>query len=609
MPKIVSAKEAIQAIPKGRRIFLGSGASAPLTLMQAMFENAHLFQDNEVLHLLTLGEADFVRKELRNNFRDNSLFIGPNVRKAVQEGHADFTPIFLSETPDLIRSPSFPLTAALISVTPPDLHNMCSLGVSVDVVLAAIETADIKIAEINHNMPRTFGQTFIPYDYFDYVVESNNPLPELQSPQIDPVTEQIGKNIAMLINDGAVIQTGIGAIPDAVMKNLYDKNDLGIHTEMLSDYTTELMKKGIINNKTKKIVKGRTLTSFCMGTRSLYDYVHENPLVEFYPSDFVNDPYIISQNNNMISINSALEVDLTGQVCADSIGSKFYSGIGGQVDFVRGAARSKGGKPIIALPSTAKKGNLSRIVGHLSDGAGVVTSRGDVHFIVTEYGIACLHGKPIRQRALELIQIAHPKFRDELLEFVEKNRYVMFNKSLLEKGNHYPQEYETMVTIDMKKYRLRPIKITDESKLKDFYYSFDDYKLTEHFLPRHKSITVEHIPELAKLDYEKNIAFIILEEGEFKSSIIGLGRCLSMHQEDTVEINLLIKDGFPKISMGAQLIQKLYDHARSQQIPNIHVPVSASNKDVRKALGMVCENLENWTSSKSSRDIINYYLK
>jgi acetyl-CoA hydrolase len=367
---------------------------------------------------------------MEGHFRHNALFIGKNVRHAVNEGRADFTPIFLSEIPGLFTRGILPIDVALVHVSPPDEHGFCSFGVGVECTKPATEVAKVIIAQVNPNMPRTLGDCFIHVDKFTYCVECDVPLKEL--PQVDlnttadeqAVFEKIGRNIAGLIEDGSTLQLGIGAIPDAVLRCLGGKKHLGMHTEMFADGVIKLVEEGILTNERKTLHPGKIIVSFVLATRPLFDFIDNNPIIEFHPSNYTNDPFIIAQNEKMVAINSALAVDLSGQICADSIGYSFYSGFGGQVDFIRGAARSKGGKPIIALPSTAKDGNISRIVPHLAEGAGVTTSRGDVHYVVTEYGIADLYGKTIRQRVRALIDIAHPAFREELERFGVEHKYL-----------------------------------------------------------------------------------------------------------------------------------------------------------------------------------------
>ena len=371
-------------------------------------------RDVEITHILTFADAPYVAPEYSDSFRHNALFIGPSVRKAVQTGRADFTPVFLSEIPDLFRSGILPVDVALISLSPPDEHGFCSFGVEVGTTKPAAEAARIIIAEINPQMPRTLGDSFIHLSRLTHSVESNYPLPEAPQGGSSELHLKVGENIAELIPDGATLQMGIGSIPDAVLKHLHTHKDLGIHTELFSDGVIDMVESGVISCAQKSFHPGKIVAGFLFGTKRLYDFVDNNPLIEMHPTDYVNDPFNIAQNDKMVAINSALQIDLTGQVCADSIGTRFYSGVGGQVDFIRGAARSKGGLPIVAFTSTTKQNTISRIVPVLTEGAGVVTSRNDVHYVVTEYGVASLHGKTVRQRVDELINISHPKFRDEL---------------------------------------------------------------------------------------------------------------------------------------------------------------------------------------------------
>jgi 4-hydroxybutyrate CoA-transferase len=385
----------------------------PQTILKALVERAPGLTNVEIVQVLTIGNAEYVRPELQGHIRVNTMFISDNVRAAVNDGRADFSPVFLSEIPGLFRR-ELPLDAALIQISPPDEHGFCSFGVEVGVTKTAAETAKKVIAEINPRMPRALGDSFIHISKLTALVEVDYPLPELHGADPSPIQDAIGQHIANLIEDGSTLQTGIGGIPDAVLRYLGNKKNLGIHTELFSDGVIDLVNNGVINNEAKTLHPGKMVAGFVLGSQRLYDFIHDNPVVEMHPTEYVNDPFRIAQNDKMVAINSALEVDLTGQVCADSIGHKFYSGVGGQVDFIRGSARSKGGKPIIALPSTAKNDTLSRIVYQLLPGAGVVTSRNDVHYVVTEYGVATLHGKTIRERVKALIDIAHPKFREEL---------------------------------------------------------------------------------------------------------------------------------------------------------------------------------------------------
>lgn len=412
--KITDVQRALDVIQSGNRLYIGGGAGVPVALTQGLAECAPRLRDVELTHILTFAHAPYADAAYQDSFRVNALFIGHNVRQAVNDGRADFTPIFLSEIPGLFRNGQLPLDVALISVTPPDEHGFCSFGVEVGTTKPAAESARIIIAEVNRRMPRTLGDSFIHVSRLQHIVEVDYALPQAPQGSSSDETLMIGRHIAGMIPNGATLQMGIGSIPDAVLQSLNHHQDLGIHTELFSDGVIDLIEQGIINCSRKTFHPGKIVAGFLFGSQRLYDFIHNNPLIEMHPTDYVNDPFNIARNEKMIAINSALQIDLTGQVCADSIGPRFYSGVGGQIDFIRGAARSKGGLPIIAFPSTAQGGQTSRIVPMLNEGAGVVTTRNDVHFVVTEFGVASLYGKSIRQRAQELINIAHPQFRDAL---------------------------------------------------------------------------------------------------------------------------------------------------------------------------------------------------
>jgi 4-hydroxybutyrate CoA-transferase len=422
--KLVMPDEALRAVKSGMRVYIQPGCAEPETLVEALLKRAPFVHDVEVVHLLTLGCADYVRPEMTGHFRHNAFFIGGNVREAVNDGRADYTPIYLSELEDLFESGAMPLDVALIQVSPPDAHGFCSFGVGVDASLAASKYARYVVAQVNDQMPRTYGDSFIHVNKIHACIETSRPLCELPQPKITDLHTAIARNVAGLIDDGAVLQTGIGGIPSAVLSCLMDRRDLGVHTELASDGVIPLIEAGVITGARKNFNPRKIILAFVLGTKRLFDFVDNNPLFEFHPNAYTNDPLMIARNDNMVAINSALQVDLTGQVCSDSIGTYFYSGIGGQVDFLRGASRSKGGKPIISLPATAKDDTLSRIVPTLDAGAGVVTSRGLVRYVVTEYGVAYLHGKTIRERAKALIEIAHPKFRDELYDYCERTKWL-----------------------------------------------------------------------------------------------------------------------------------------------------------------------------------------
>ena len=422
--KLKSADEALQRVKSGMRVYIQPGCAEPETLVEALIRRGPDVRDVEVVHMMTMGCAPYVAPEMAGHFRHNAVFIGPNVRDAINDGRADYTPIYLSEIEGLFESGAMPIDVALIEVSPPDSHGYCSFGVGVDTTLTAAKCAHHVIAQINDQMPRTYGDSFIHVSDIDAFVESSRPLCAMKKSTVTDLQIAIARNVASLIDDGAVLQTGIGGIPDAVLPLLMDRKDLAVHSELVSDGVIPLIEAGVITGARKNFKPRKIILGFALGTKDLFEFVDNNPAFEFHPTAYTNDPGLIARNDNMVAINSALQIDLTGQVCSDSIGNQFYSGIGGQVDFLRGASRSKGGKPIIAISSTAKNGAISRIVPMLSPGAGVVTSRGLIRYVVTEYGVAFLHGKSIRERAKALIEIAHPKFRQELYEYCEKTKWL-----------------------------------------------------------------------------------------------------------------------------------------------------------------------------------------
>lgn len=423
--KLTTADEALSVLRSSQRVWIQQGNSTPQPLIDAMIRRAPVLKDVEVISMLTLGDAPYTRPEFAGTFRHGGLFLGGNVREAVQAGRADYTPIFLSEIEELFLSGEMPLDVVLMQVAPPDEHGYLSMGTCVDCTMTAARTAKLVIAEVNARMPRTYGDCVLHLSEVDSLVETSRPLLELpHDSHIDEVHLRIAEHAAELVPDGATLQLGIGGIPDAVLSCLGNHRDLGIHSELISDGVLPLIESGVVNGARKSLHPGKAVIGFVLGTQVLIDFLRDNHFFEFHPTSYTNDPFVIAQNDRMVAINSALQVDLTGQVCADSIGTRPYSGVGGQPDFIRGAARSKGGKPIIALPSTAKHGTISRIAPVLDPGAGVVTSRADVHYVVTEFGVAYLHGKSIRQRAEALISIAHPKFRNELYEFACRSRYL-----------------------------------------------------------------------------------------------------------------------------------------------------------------------------------------
>jgi acyl-CoA hydrolase/GNAT superfamily N-acetyltransferase len=572
--RVTTAPEAIQHIAPGRRILLGSGAAEPTTLVAALAEHGDHLADNEIVHLLTLGPAPYVKPELAARFRHTAFFIGANTREAVQAGRADFMPVFLSEIPRLIRSRRVRIDVVLLQVTPPDRHGNVSLGVSVDVVRAAFDAADLVIAEVNPAMPRTFGDSIVSIEDIDWLVPVTTPVLELASEPLDDVSVAIGRNVATLIPDGATLQTGIGKIPHAVVQALGDRHDLGVHTEMLSDSILDLVLTGVVTGRRKTLLPGKIVTSFVMGSRRLYDWVDDNPSVELRPSDFTNDPVVIAQNDAMIAINSALAVDLTGQVAADTIAGRFFSGIGGQVDFIRGAARSRGGKPIIALPSTAKSGSISRIQSVLEEGAGVVTSRGDVHYVVTEYGVADLWGKSIRERATALVEIAHPDFRRELLEQAKRRHYV-FAEQRVPRGTAWLEPWSAGLRSG-EKVRLRQLRMADEAVLRDLLYRLSDESTYQRFLCHRRTHPREELRDLTDVDCDQSMALVAELEGD-TSAIIGMIRYDVDPATQLADVALVVMDAYQGKGLGTALFRRMMTLARDGGVRGFTADVLANN--------------------------------
>jgi acyl-CoA hydrolase/GNAT superfamily N-acetyltransferase len=577
--KVTTAEKAVRKVRSGRRVFIGSGAAEPQLLVSALAERGTELADTQITHILTLGTAPYTDPRLKDGFRHNALFIGPNVRGAVAEGRADFTPVFLSEVPRLFRRGKLPIDVALIQVSPPDEHGYCSYGVSVDVTKAGAESARYIVAEVNPNMPRTLGDCFIHVSRIHALVPSDESILEAPAGEMDEVAQRIGQHIADLIQDGSTLQLGIGTIPDAVLSCLGDKKDLGIHTEMFSDGVIELVEKGVINGSRKNIHKGKIVASFVIGTRRLYDFIDNNPMCEFHPSEFTNDPFRIAQNDRVVAINSDLQVDLTGQVCADSLGSYFYSGIGGQVDFIRGASRSHEGRPIIALPSTAAGGKISRIAPTLTEGAGVVTSRGDVHYVVTEYGIADLHGKTIRERAMALIHIAHPDHRDRLMEEARNRKMVYSDQvAVYGVGDLNRKSFEKRFkTSDGKDVHTRPILPTDEDMTRDLFYGCSENTLYHRFFTKMKSMPHHKLRKFVNIDYVNELALASVVREDEHEMIVAIGRYSITKASNAAEVAFIVRDDWQDLGLGMAMFNQLLKVARKRGIAKFTADVLQDN--------------------------------
>ncbi|MBD3391409.1 MAG: GNAT family N-acetyltransferase [Chitinivibrionales bacterium] len=577
--KKTSASKAIGRIRPGARIFIGTGCGQPQILVDELVSDRNDIVDAEVYHLLTRGQAPYIREEYARKFRTCSFFLAPNVREGIVSGRGDYIPIGLSDIPSLFYSGRIPIDVALIQTSPPDKNGYLSLGISVDIVKSAVENSLTVIAEVNEKMPRTLGDTFIPVDMVEAVVESDRDVLEYSLPESDHTIDAIARNVASLIDDGSTVEVGIGTIPQAVLRYLREKNDLGVHTEMFNDAIVPLVEEGIINGKRKTINRGRVVASFCLGTRRLYDYIHENQMFDFRPTEYVNDPFVISQHRRMVAINVAIEVDMTGQVCSDSIGYDFYSGIGGQLDFNRGAARARDGKAIIALPSTAKGGTISRIVPRLTEGAGVVVPRGDVRYVVTEYGIADLFGRNIRERVLSLAEIAHPDFRNEILKEGKKRRYVFAHqKERSPESWQYPREFETRRTLaDGTAVLFRPVKPTDDHALRDMCYALSEKSIAFRFFQPIKAFPHKFVQEFTSIDYSTDMAIAATIQDMGGESIVGVGHYFLNRETNRAELSFLVRDDWQAKGIGTLLFEILVDIARRRGVKGFEASVLASN--------------------------------
>ena len=571
-------------ILRGATLFISTGCGEPQYLVQALINyiesHPNAFFDTEIFHVWSLGVAPYTDEKFKDHFRHNSFFVGESTRQAVNQGLADYTPIFLSQVPNLFHRNLIPIDVALIQTSPPDRQGYMSLGVSVDITKAAVENADVVIAQVNVNMPRVHGEGFVHIRDVDFVVPYDEPILEFEAVADTEVAQQIGKYVARLIEDGDTIQVGYGSIPNAILTNLEHKKHLGVHTELFSDGLAALMKQGVIDNSRKSVNRGRTIATFCMGRQETYDYLHDNLAIAFRTVEYTNNPLVIAQHENMTAINSALEVDLTGQASAESIGQTFYSGIGGQADFMRGAVLARNGKTILTLPSTTQNGEISRIVPFLSKGAGATLNRGDIHYIVTEYGIAYLHGKNIRERAMELITIAHPKFRPWLIQQAKQLNLIYKDQAFIPgKRGEYPEELETYRTTygDIEIF-LRPVKISDEPLLKDFFYSLSGESLYRRFLSTLKSMPHERLQEFVVIDYTVDTVILAILQEDEKETILGVGQYGIDETSHTAEVAFAVLDEYQGRGVGTELLKYLTFLAKRQGLLGFTAEVLEENK-------------------------------
>jgi acyl-CoA hydrolase/GNAT superfamily N-acetyltransferase len=542
-----------------------------------------------------MGIAPYANETFKSNFRQNSFFIGNStVRDAINKGIADYTPIFLSQVPELFYRKLVPIDIAFIQTSPPDAHGYMSLGVSVDITKAAAENAAFVIAQVNRHMPRVHGDTFIHVEDVDFIIPYDELLLEYETQVPDDVAQSIGKYVSQLVEDGDTIQVGYGSLPNAILSNLGSKNHLGVHTELLTDGIVELMKAGVIDNSQKDIHRGKTIATFCMGKKETYDYIHDHPGIEFRPIDYTNDPMVIAKNRHMAAINSALQIDLTGQATAESIGWRFYSGIGGQADFMRGAIMSPGGKTILTLQSTAEGGKTSRIVPSLDVGAGVTLMRGDVHYVITEWGIAYLHGQNIRERAMDLIAIAHPNFRPWLIEEAKRLGLIYRDQAFIpgEKGV-YPESLETYRTTEEGlEIFLRPVKINDEPLLKDFFYSLSDASLSRRFISERKDMPHERLQDFVIIDYTKEMVILaVLKRGE-KEEVIGMGQYGIDEATHTAEVAFAVQDEYQNRGVGSEILSYLTFLAKRRGLLGFTAEVLRENQPMLHLFTKMGFNIE-----------------
>ncbi|MDF1577822.1 MAG: GNAT family N-acetyltransferase [Desulfobulbales bacterium] len=577
---LATPRQAAKLIKPGQRVFIGTGCGEPVALVEALTERAHELADVEIIQLLAKGEAPYANQAFSGSFKVNSFFIGTAIRSHIQEGLGDYTPVLLSDIPRLFSSGRLPLDVVLIQVTPPDDRGQVSLGVSVDIVKSAAENGSLVIAQVNPRMPHTLGDSLVDVYDLDLLVPVEMEILERRRSTATDDTLKIGEYIAALIEDGSTIEFGIGRIPHGVIEFLKDKKDLGIHTELLTDSIIPLIESGAVTGRRKTVDRGKIVASFCMGGRKLYDFIDHNPLFSFRPTEYVNDSHVISRQFKMVAINMALEVDLTGQVCADSLGSLFYSGIGGQVDFNRGAARAKDGKAIIALESTARDGEISRIVTRLTPGAGVVTTRGEVHYVVTEYGTAYLYGKSIQERVMALISIAHPKFREQLLKEAIEARYL--RREMSEIGGRFfvgsPEMRTTMLLDDGNQVTFRPVHPTDEHSMRDLLYTLSRETLYYRFMTNKSKFSPSQIQNFVYIDHRRDVAIVGTVPEAHGEDIVAVGRYYLNSKTNRAEVAFVIRDDWQNHGIGKFLFKHLVNLAKRSGIAGFDAEVLRDNR-------------------------------
>lgn len=588
--KFVPEVEAFKAIRRGDRLFISTGCGEPQYLVNALVGYVQKKRGNilgtEILHVWTLGVAPYTNPRFEKSFRYNSFFIGSNTREAVNTGRADYTPIFLSHVPELFTRGLITVDVALIQVSPPDVEGNMSLGISVDVTRSALENARVTICQVNRNMPHVHGDTIINIRDVDFVIPYDEPLLEYSPTVPDELAEKIGRQVGRIIEDGDTIQVGYGSVPNAVLVNLRGKNNLGVHTELLTDGIADLMREGVIDNTHKSFDRKKTVASFCMASRRTYDYLDNNPAFEFKPIDYTNNPLIIAGQKNITAINSALAVDLTGQATAESIGDSLYSGIGGLADFMRGAVMAPGGKSILVLASTTRDGKLSRIIPRMEKGAKVTLTSGDTRYVVTEYGTAYLHGKSIRDRAMELIAIAHPDFRSWLIEEARRLHYVYEDQKYVPgKEGEYPEEYEryrrTRRGLDI---LLRPVKISDETMLKDFFYSLSDKSNYKRFFTLVTYMPHKMLQEMSAINYIKEMVLLAVIGEKEKTVVAGVAQYTVPPDSNLAEFAIAVRDDYQKMGVGSELLRYQIEVARREGLRGFTGEYIPENRAIEQLL-------------------------
>lgn len=590
---VSTPENAVKRICPGQRVYISTGCAQPLLLVNAMTERAGELADVEIITLLTLGDAPYADKKFSDSFRINSFFVSENLRDSFKKNLGNYIPIHLSDVPRLFGNGQIPLDVALIQVSPPDEYGMCSLGISVDVVKSAVENSMMVIAQVNSQMPRTLGDSLINVYDIDILVPVDEPLVEGPRTEVGEDITHICEYVAALIESGSTIQLGFGKIPQITMEYLKEKKDLGIHTEMISDRIIDLLESGAVTGKRKSMDRGKIVTSFCVGTQKLYDLVDNNPLFSFRRTEYVNDPMIIGKQNKMVAVNTALQVDLTGQVCSDSLGMEFTSGMGGQSDFNRGANRSENGKAIIALPSTAKKGTVSRIVAQLTPGAGVVTTRGDVHYVVTEYGTAYLRGKNIQERAMALISVAHPDYREELLKKAIESGYVVPELADVE-GKLFVTPLgllTTMLMDDGTNMKFRPIHPTDAPRMRDLFYKLSEGTIYYRFGWNMKKLPQKQIQDFIYIDHRNEVGIVGTIPSAAGEEMISFGGYYLDKKTNRAEVALVVLDEWQNRGIGTFMANYLARIARQDGIRGFTAEVHITNKEMQAVMHKIGGNV------------------